>query len=176
MLFQLISEQSSKLEIIRAFSHLTLRKILETSTPTSIGELRKIHGIEKTEAAIGVLVSDLNSSFEGTLTEDNILELIAECTSGFLLNLPLEAIYVAFRELKTSDIKYKLTFNQVLRKINKTWNEYSDVAQEINLNKHLQTKYYDPRMEENEVNKQAYKMAKNWNLNRQEYEQGNKKH
>jgi hypothetical protein len=143
-MFQMITAKTSKLELIRSFSSLTLTNIVKESYP-SIGELARRHGNEKIEKCVCVLVADLNEAFSGELTTSNIEEIAVEATSGLLKNHSLESIYWTFKNLKTADIYGKLTVNKVLKAIMESFDQISNAVATENYNRHLATKFNQPR-------------------------------
>lgn len=164
-MLQMILDRSSKIELIRTFNTLTVKKIIETAPP-SLGMIEKEHGFEKMTACVGVLISDLNTSFEGSLSKDAIEEIIAEATTGLMKNHSLETLFLACKKLKEDDRIYKLTLNKVVKAIRKGFDEYQNTLIETNYNNHLAQKFTDPlenrdSEQERELHRQAQLMYNN---------------
>lgn len=143
-MYQMIIAKTSKLELIRRFNGLTLSKIAKERY-TSIGILAKQYGNDKIEQCLCVLISDLNTSFEGDLSKENIEEIAVEISTGITRNHSLESIYWTLNKIKSSDIYGKLTVNKVLKQITQSFDEISNAVAESNYNKHLSTKFNEPR-------------------------------
>lgn len=154
-----IIEQSSKTELIKSFSTLSLEKIVKEKMP-SIGLLAKVHGEEVIENAVGVLISDLNESFDKNLSRNEIEEIIAEVTSGFSRNLTLEGIYLTCREIKYKNDTIKITVNKVLKALANHQNSLMECAMRINYSNHLSHKHQGNRSNNDALEKQANQIAK----------------
>lgn len=139
-MYQLITAKASKTDLIRQFNGLTLPIIVKERFP-SIGELARHYGQEQLEKCICVLTADLNESFEGELSKENIEEIAVEISSGLTKNHSLESIYWTFRKIKASDVFGKLTVNKVLKAIDKSFDELSNAVMAENYNNHLATKF-----------------------------------
>lgn len=124
----MISKGNSKIEMIRTFGNLSLPQIIEKDFP-SIGDLKRKYDLQKTEAAIGILMFDLSAAFEGVLSKDDVEEICAEITSGILGNLTLEDLFLVCRKIKTSKQFGKLTINKVLAAVNKHWETRLETAE-----------------------------------------------
>lgn len=162
-MFQMITAKSSKTALIRQFSSLSIPTLV-TTKPPAIGALVREHGQEVVENCVAILVADLNTSFSGELSREQIEELAVELTSGFNRNHSLESIYLACRRLKISE-SYKLTVAKVLKEADAILNEISETITNQNYNAHLATKFYEPRdTEQQRRNKQkeANSIAKIW--------------
>lgn len=143
-MYQMIIAKTSKLELIRQFNGLTLSKIIEEKY-TSIGMLSKQYGIDKVEQCLCVLVADLNTAFDGDLNKESIEEIAVEISTGITRNHSLESIYWTLNKLKSTDIYGKLTVNKVLKQVTQSFEVLSNATAESNYNKHLSTKFYEPR-------------------------------
>lgn len=140
----MILEKASNIQLIRAFGSLTVQKVVQTNPP-ALAKLKTIHGIEKTEAVIAVILSDLSASFDGTLDKESVEEIAVELTSSKLQNLSMEEVFIACRNLKNADNNFsKLTVNKVLATMNKQLKERVTAFGLHNQNKHLSTKLSDP--------------------------------
>lgn len=153
-MYQMITAKTSKTDLIRQFNGLTLPIIVKERFP-SIGELARHYGQEQLEKCICVLTADLNESFEGELSKENIEELAVEISSGLTRNHSLESIYWTFRKIKASDVFGKLTVNKVLKAIDKSLEELSNAISNENYNQHLSLKYTEPRLNQQELRNQA---------------------
>lgn len=142
-LFQMISAKASKLDLIGAFGTLTLKSIINEQYP-SISYLEKAHGKEIVQQTMAIIVADLNQSFGGDLTKEDILEVVEETRSGITRNLSLEDLYLICRQMKVSGT-YKLRVPGLLKAINDHLNEKSNAIANENYNKHLATKFKGER-------------------------------
>lgn len=152
-MYQLITAKASKLELIRHYNGLTLSKIVENKY-TSIAALSQQYGVDKIEQCLCVLVADLNTTFEGELSKENIEELAIEISTGITRNHSLESIYWALNQLKSQDIYGKLTVNKILKQVSQAFDELSNAIAKENYNKHLAIKFNEPR--ETTEEKRAY--------------------
>lgn len=139
----MISAKASKLDLIGAFGTLTLKSIINEQYP-SISYLEKVHGKEIVQQTIAIIVADLNQSFNGDLTKEDILEIVEETLTGITRNLSLEDIYLVCRLVKVSGV-YKLRVPSLLKAINDHLNEKSNTIANENYNKHLATKFKGER-------------------------------
>lgn len=140
---QMIIAKSSKIEIIQQYNSLTIGTIVKSNFP-SIGQIKREYGAEIVTNCLGVLYSDLSTSFEGALSTDQIEELIAETSSGLLCNHSLESIYVILQRIKRQDKFGKLTVNRVLKAMDEGFEELQQAHMDMNYNKHLANKFHDP--------------------------------
>lgn len=141
----MITDRSSKAELIRNFSRLTLHTIVSTNSP-SIGSLERTYGEPVVRNAMGVIISDLSASFRGDLEPSEIEEIIEEVRSGLFRNITLEGLYMVCRQIKTGKVHGKLNVNKVLQCVQEHLNEQCMVYQTINHNEHLSTKHNEPRI------------------------------
>ncbi len=133
-------EGTSKIELIRKFSNLSLEKIITNEYP-AIGTLKKTYGADKTEKVIMVLLADLSASFSDELSKEQIEELAVEISSSHLVNLSLEDVFMVCRNIKTSKNFGKLNVNKVLNAFETHFNKRSEAFYQHNLNKeHFVTK------------------------------------
>ena len=158
LLLEAIIEKSSKIELIKSFSSLSLDKIVKETKP-SIGMLAKQYGEEVIQNAVGVVISDLNESFNGDLSKNNIQELIAELTTGFNRNITLEGIFITCRELKYKNDTMKITLNKLLKAFANHQEEVMQLAMKHNYSKHLSVKESRDRPTQSAIEKQANQMA-----------------
>lgn len=142
----MISDKASKLQLIEAFSSLTLPDIVEGKFPT-IGALQTIHGKEVIDMAMAVIIADLNQSFSGDLTKDDIMECAVEIRSGITRNISLEGLYMVCSQLKRSST-FKLKIPNILKAVNDHFEQQSAAIQQRNLNLHLAQQYNAPRTSE----------------------------
>ena len=164
-MYQMISEKASKLELIERFGHLNLKEIVHQEYPT-IGSLERIHGKDKAEKAMAVIVADLSSSFSGDLAKDEIMEIVTEVRSGLNRNITLEGLYLICSSLKRSSL-FKLKVNHVLKAVEDHLNEQSKAHQTNNYNKHLELKQREPRKnDKNPFADEGYRKAKIAHLNK----------
>ena len=158
-MLQLITAQSSKIEIIRAFNGLTMKEAVASRFP-SLGKIEKEHGPEIMNNCVGVLISDLNTSFDGALSKDAIEEIVAETTTGLMKNHSLETLFLVCKKLKADDKIFKLTINKVVRAIQAGFDEYQKEVMNQNYNNHLANQFHDPienrlSEQEKELNRKA---------------------
>lgn len=137
---QMILDNKSKLDLIRTFSKLTPKLILENKYP-SLSKLRRQYDAEKIETATKILLFELSSSLKGELNEEEIEELNVELNSGYLLNLSLEDIYYTLRQIKRSNNTRKLSVSKVLNAIETQFENRSKLGAELSLNHHLANKH-----------------------------------
>lgn len=159
----MITAKSSKLELIRQYNNISVSSIIQQKPP-SIAALKKQHGHEIVENCVAVIVADLNTSFSGELSTEQVEEIVAELTSGFNVNHSLESIYLACKKIKYST-DYKLTIPKILKMASQTFDEISDAVANNNYNQHLATKFTDVRetkAERNKKNSDALSIAKVW--------------
>jgi len=142
-MLQMITGKSSKIELIRAFNGLTMKSVVENRFP-SLGRISREHGNDIMEICVGVLISDLNTTFEGSLSKDAIEEIIAEATTGLMLNHCLETLFLVCKKLKQDDKIFKLTVNKVVRAIHDGLEEYQKEVMAQNYNNHLANQFHDP--------------------------------
>lgn len=164
-MLQMITAKSSKIELIRTFNSLTMKSVVESRYP-SLGMIEREHGSEIMTNCVGVLISDLNTTFDGSLSKDAIEEIIAETTTGLMKNHSLETLFLVCRQLKQDDKIYKLTVNKVVRAIHAGFDEYQKEVMNQNYNNHLANQFHDPlenrvSEQEKELNRQARLMYKN---------------
>lgn len=139
-IMQMTLDQKSKLDLIKTFSKLTPKLIIESKYP-SLSKLRRDFGIEKVEKVTKVLLYDLSASLKGELNEEEIEELNTELNSGYLLNLSLEDIYYTLRQIKRSNNTRKLSVSKVLNAIETQFENRSKLGAELSLNHHLAHKH-----------------------------------
>ncbi len=157
-------DQKSKFDLIRTFSKLTPKIILENKYP-SLSKLRRTYGNEKIEKVTKVLLLDLSASLKGELNEEEIEELNIELNSGYLLNLSLEDIYYTLRQIKRGNNIRKLSVSRVLNAVETQFENRTKLGAELSLNHHLANKHTgmaDTTAMENE--KKKHKEAKNFYL------------
>jgi hypothetical protein len=168
-----IIEKSSKIELIKQFSNLSIEKIVKEKTP-SIGMLAKQYGEEVMQNVIGVVISDLNESFNGDLSRSNIEELIAEITTGFNRNITLEGIFITCKNLKYKNDTMKITLSKVLKAVINHHEEVMQLAMKLNYSDHLSKKESRDRPTQSAIDKEADRMARNMyltgKLTKKEYE------
>jgi|GEM_PF-2666187 len=140
--FDMVTSKANKVELIRTFGDLSLSKILKHDFPT-IGQLKKIHGLEKIEVISSLLISDLSASFDRALDSDQIMEITVEITSSNLRNLTLEDLYLVCRTIKSTDSFGKLTINKVLKSLTKHYEKRIERAGELSYNNHISGKHVD---------------------------------
>jgi len=136
----MISEKTSKIELIERFGSLTVKKIVNESYPT-IGALEREYGKESLTSAIGVIISDISLSFNSELNANDILEVAAEIRSSILRNVTLEGVYLACSDLKRESIVGRLNVSKLLKAMHKHLNDITIEAQSKNYNDHLATKH-----------------------------------
>jgi hypothetical protein len=135
----MILEKSSKIDLIRSFGKLTLSRIVEEKYP-SISSLEKVYEPDKIEKICMILVSDLSGSFDDELSDNEVQEIAVEINSTMLRNLSLEDLYLAFKELKSSEIYGRLTVNKTLKHLKKYMERKLDAVYEKNYNRYLELK------------------------------------
>ncbi|MCT4580819.1 MAG: hypothetical protein N4A35_05320 [Flavobacteriales bacterium] len=161
-------EKSSKLDLIRSFSKLTPKLILENQYP-SLSKLRRTYGNQKVETVTRILLHDLSSSLKGELNNDEVEEINVEINSGYLLNLSLEDIYYTLRQIKTANNTRKLSVSKVLNAIEKQFETRTTLGAKLSLNKHLANKHIGlPDTTAMEKEKKKHKQAKEFYLLQQE--------
>lgn len=137
----MISEGDSKrLDIVRTFGSYSLQRIINDRPPT-IGELQKIHGSEKVETALAIVVHDLGLTFDGEISKDQALEIATEISSTILRNVTLEGVFVTCQEIKRSDVFGKLNINKILKAMHKHLEEQCEAISTKNYNEHLARKF-----------------------------------
>ncbi|MCZ2393400.1 MAG: hypothetical protein LC105_06070 [Chitinophagales bacterium] len=139
----MISERASKLQLIEQYASLTLSKIIDNAYP-SVAVLARMHGKDKVDNAMAVIISDLNTSYGGDMDKEAILETVVEIRSGITCNLSLEDLYLICSQLKKSNT-FKLKVPAILKAVHQHLDEKTDRIVEINYNKHLAYKHNDDR-------------------------------
>ena len=157
-LYQMISDKSSKIELIEHFGAMTLKQVVKEQPP-AIGALERQHGKEAISNAIAVIVSDLNQSFGGDIGKDDILEVVAEVRTGITRSISLEDIYLICQKIKTSST-YKLKVPTILKAVNDHLAEKSNMVMNENYNKHLAGKFEGERSSTDYRDDDGYKKAK----------------
>jgi len=137
---QMTLDKASKTDLIRRFNKLTTRSIIENQYP-SIAKLSRAYGNEKVEKVTEIMLQDLNASFKGELSPDNVKEITVEINSGMNRNLSLEDIYHALRKIKTTQHSRKLSVATVMSYITKQLEERQTEGAKISLNQHLANKH-----------------------------------
>jgi hypothetical protein len=153
-------DKKSKLDLIRAFSSLTLEKILQANYPT-LGSLKRAYGDEKVETVVSIILHDLSSSFKGVFNESDVTELTAEIANTVYRNLSLEDVYMVCYQLKRSYLHGKLDQNKFLNAIDKHFNNRLEAIERKNYNEHLATKTTGDKRS-GDPDKKAMKDAKKW--------------
>lgn len=120
-----------------------MKSAVESRFP-SLGMIEREHGHEIMTNCVGVLISDLNTTFDGSLSKDAIEEIIAETTTGLMKNHSLETLFLVCKKLKQDDKIFKLTINKVVRAIQAGFEEYQQEVMSQNYNNHLANKFTDP--------------------------------
>ncbi len=131
----------------------------EDKSPSIIEQIAKEKAVSLIENAVGVLISDLNESFDKNLSKNEIEEIIAEVTSGFSRNLTFEGIYITCREIKYKNDTIKITVNKVLKALANHQNSLMDCAMRINYSNHLSHKHQGNRSNNDAIERQAHQMA-----------------
>jgi len=139
----MISAQSSKIELIERFGAMTLKQVVNDKPP-AIGALERQHGKEETQNVMAVIISDLNNSFGGDISKDDILEVVAEVRMGLTRSISLEDLYLICQKIKTSST-YKLKVPTILKAVNDHLAEKSNMVMNMNYNYHLANKYEGDR-------------------------------
>jgi hypothetical protein len=116
-----------------------LKKVIENNYPT-IGDWEKSITPKDAEKLTTVMIADLSSSFNDDLTADAIDELTVEIHSSIYRNLSYEDLFLVTKNLKQSEVKFKLNINKVLRALEKHHVTKCDKIYESNLNNHLANK------------------------------------
>lgn len=145
-----------------------MKSAVESRFP-SLGMIEREHGHEIMTNCVGVLISDLNTTFDGSLSKDAIEEIIAETTTGLMKNHSLETLFLVCKKLKQDDKIFKLTINKVVRAIQAGFEEYQQEVMSQNYNNHLANQFHDPlenrvSEQEKELNRKArlmYNKSKN---------------
>lgn len=149
----MISDKDSKrLDIIRVFGSYGLKRIVE-DRPPCIGELARVHGQEKAELAVAIVIHDLGLSFDGDISKEQASEIAAEVSSGLMRNITLEGVFATCQEIKRSDVYGKLTPNKILKALNKHLEEYCESIANANYNRHLSMRFEGERSADREMKK-----------------------
>ena len=158
-MYQLLTKQATKAELISRFGSLTVQQIAHEQFP-SIGQLKREHGEQKTVEAIATVLTDLNKSFGNDLDQEQMLDIIANVVNGINRNITLEGFYLTCQEMKCNSTYGKLTSNKVLTAIKKHLNEQMNAYQLKNYNAHLAMKTSNARSKENPFDDPAYRKIK----------------
>jgi hypothetical protein len=119
-------------------------EVLISDKPTTIGACVRSHNMVKVEKALNVLVFDLAASFEVEFNQNQVDEIVAEITSGVLINLSFEDVYFVFRQMKFSDTYGKLNLNKILKSLEQHLDERSKIITKENHSRHLSFNYTEP--------------------------------
>jgi len=139
--FQKVLEKASKRDLIRQFGTLSVQSIIKDEYPT-IGQLKRTYPVKQLEKVCSVILADLSESFNGELEDDDIEEISAELNSTMIfLNLTIEDVFLACRDIKSSDTFGKLSVNKVLSAFKKHFDKRSNLIQNKNENEHLSHKF-----------------------------------
>lgn len=158
-IYQLLTNQATKAELISRFGSLTVQQIAHEEFP-SIGQLQREHGEQKTLEAIATILTDLNKSFGNDLDQEQMLDIIANVVNGINRNITLEGFYLTCQEIKCNSTYGKLTSNKVLTAIKKHLNEQMNAYQLKHYNQHLATKESAERTKTNPFDEPAYRKIK----------------
>jgi len=134
----MILEGNSKANLIRAFGNITVGDIVGKGYPALSG-LRKLHGTQKVEQAVAVLIVDASSHFERSINKEDALDLAAEITTCYYY-LTLEDVMCALQKLKRSKVFGRLTTHRVLQGLEEHNQERTDIAIQKSQNEHLANK------------------------------------
>lgn len=136
-IMQMTLEQASKTDLIRQFSKLSVKNIVENAYPT-LFELKKTYGEDKTEKVTAIVFKDLSESFGGELTDLQIVELAIETSSSDFQHMSLEDIYYVCRSIKKEKHFGKLNVNKLMTELNKHADERFEAVMEYNRNKDIE--------------------------------------
>lgn len=162
----MILEGASKYDLIEQYSGLTLPVIVKEKY-SSIATLTRTEGKEPVQKAMAVLVSDLNTSFGGDMSKEEIIEVVVEVQSGICNNLSLEDLYLICSQLKRNHT-FKLKVPVILKAVEQHLEERTQLIMQINYNAHLNTKYNDDRKStQHEANDNAFKAFQSQYFNEQ---------
>ena len=157
-MYQMISARSSKIELIEQYGAMTLKQVVN-ERPPAIGALERQYGKEAISTAMGVIIGDLNQSFGGDISKDDILEVVAEVRTGLNRSLSLEDLYLVCQEIKTT-YTYKLRVPTILKAVKDHLNEKSNMVMNENYNKHLASKFEGERNSTSYQEDEDYKKVK----------------
>lgn len=142
-MYQMISEKTSKIELIERYGTLTVKQIINEKPP-SIAALERNNGKQAVKNAMAVIVADLNQSFGGDISKDDIMEVVTEIRTGLTCNISLEDLYLVCQKIKTSST-YKLKVPTILKAVTDHFNEKTNQIANDNYNKHLSMKFEGER-------------------------------
>ncbi|MCO5230162.1 MAG: hypothetical protein M9958_03300 [Chitinophagales bacterium] len=164
--YQMILEGASKYDLIEQYSKLTLSDIVQANY-ASIGALTRSQGKEQVRKVMAVLVSDLNTSFGGDMSKDEIIEAVYEIQNGISSNLSLEDLFLICSQLKRSHT-YKLKVPIILKAVEQHLEERTQLIMQNNYNAHLSTKHNEDRKSmQNVVNDNAFNAFQSQYFNEQ---------
>ena len=159
---EMILGKASKMDLIRSFNTLTLKKTVSGIYPT-ISHLKRQKGAEQTEKVLQIMIADLSASFGGALEEDDIEEIAISITTGILKNMTLEDVFIVSRDIKKSPSFGKMNLNKVMVALEDHLNKRIQLIADINHNEHLSTKFSADRNADKE--KEKHREAKLWYIN-----------
>lgn len=137
-LMPMLSDNVSRRDILRHFSGLTFKKVLEGQFP-SISTLRLNYGAPEMERVLAIMILDAAKAFGDNLTPDDGLELATEIQSMYYY-LSLEDCFIVLQKIKRQKLYGKFCLNTVLQAFDEYDKDRFTKADEINYNKHQKVK------------------------------------
>ncbi len=137
-LMPMLSDNVSRRDILRHFSGLTFKKVIEGQF-TSISTLRKNYGVPELERVLAILILDAAKAFGDTLTPDDGLELATEIQSTYYY-LSLEDCFLVMQKVKRQKLFGKFCFNTVLQAFDEYDKDRYTKADEISYRIHQKVK------------------------------------
>lgn len=146
-IMQMILEGSSNRDLVRQVGSMSMQQAMNVRVP-GIGRMVQIHGRDKVEKVLAVMVAETAAYFDGEMGSEQALDIAAELTGRYSA-VKIEDVWVCLNDLKSKEIYGKLTSNKVLSAMNKYMSRRLEAAEQQSLNHHLAQQ--EPRRESGEV-------------------------
>lgn len=160
-IMQMILEGSSNRDLVRQVGSMSMQQAMNATAP-GIGRMVQIHGRDKVEKVIAVIVAETAAYFDGEMGSEQALDIAAEITNRYA-GIKVEDIWVALNDLKSSEIYGKLTSNKILSMLKKYMHRRLEAAGQQSLNQHLAQQ--EPRRSDSDGSAGAFAAFKhNWEL------------
>lgn len=135
---QMISDQKSSTELIRAFANITVGDVVGAGYPPISG-LKKEYGVEKIESVIAILIVEGTALFDKSINKAQALELAAEIASTYYY-LTLEDLYIVLKEFRKSKQFGAISAAKILSATAEYDRERINIAEKRAIDAHLNTK------------------------------------
>lgn len=131
----MICEGASRVDLIRQYGTLTPDRIIQEDY-TSMARLRRVHGNERVENALAIMVIEASTAFESPIDKALALELAAEVHTTYYW-LSLEDCFVILQQMRRKKLFGKLDLNKILVEFDEYCRERISLADNLRYNQHL---------------------------------------